>query len=118
VARVDTAAARPDTAAALADTSRPRLIVEAWAAALDFPDTLAAPTDTLHFYQAQPDTLGKYEIRNLSPGLYKVQAFLDWDRDRRYDAGEPASATADSVRVVPLEKTGGVDLIVRPARGR
>ncbi len=99
-------------------TARRPLWVEAWLRAravppregeVELPDTTAAG-------QTQPDSLGAFEIRNLIPGLYRVQAFLDRDGDRRYDAGEPTSESADSVRVTPLEKTGGLRLVVRPAR--
>jgi hypothetical protein len=119
---VDSLAAPIDSAraglrdSAAVDSTRARplpFLVEAWvrraAADTTAPDTVATA-------QTQPDSLGVYELRNLAPGLYRVQAFLDWDLDQRYDAGEPASGAADSVRVIPLEKTGGVDLIVRKRR--
>jgi hypothetical protein len=106
---------------AAVDSTRVRarpLWVEAWAEG-PAPGTTGADTtaaDTTAAAQAQPDTLGLYELRNLAPGFYRVQAFLDWDGDRRYDAGEPASGAADSVRVTPLEKTAGVNLVVRKRR--
>jgi hypothetical protein len=106
---------------AAGDSARVRLFqIEAWLLSRDLPprESEATTPDTLAAARAQPDSLGAFELRNLVPGLYRVQAFLDQDRDQRYDAGEPASATADSVRVIPADKTGDIRLVVRPAPPR
>lgn len=123
VPRDTTVAAPPDTAPVPADADSARvrpLWVEAWLVARALPpregEEAAATPDTTAAAQTQPDSLGAYELRNLDPGLYRVQAFLDQDGDRRYDAAEPVSDPADSVRVIPLEKTGDVNLVMLPAR--
>jgi len=62
--------------------------------------------------RATADSLGKYELRNLKGGFYRVSAFLDRNRNRSYDAAEPKASPVDSVRVTPGERTSGIDLIL------
>ncbi|HWN83004.1 MAG TPA: Ig-like domain-containing protein, partial [Candidatus Udaeobacter sp.] len=76
------------------------------------PDAeLAAITDSLAV-RATADSLGKYELRNLKAGFYRVSAFLDRNRNRSYDALEPAAGPVDSVLVISGERTSGIDLIL------
>jgi hypothetical protein len=123
----DSLAAVPDTLAAAADTTMtaaadttlaagPSFLVEAWLRGLALPpvDPRNAPPDTAALATAVPDSLGRFALKNLPPGWYRVEAYLDRDGNRRYDAGEPAASPEDSVRVDPLEETKGIDLIVRP----
>jgi len=106
------AAAAPDTARA----TGPPFVVEAWLRALALPplDPRTAPADTAALAAVVADSLGRYALKNLPPGWYRVAAYLDRDGNRRYDAGEPAASPVDSVRVDPLEETTGIDLIIRP----
>jgi uncharacterized protein (DUF2141 family) len=62
--------------------------------------------------RATADSLGKYELRNLKAGFYRVSAFLDRNRNRSYDAAEPKASPVDSVLVTPGERTSGIDLIL------
>jgi uncharacterized protein (DUF2141 family) len=73
-------------------------------------DTTAA--DTLAAASAAADSVGRYELKNLQAGFYRVSAFLDRNRNRRYDAGEPAAIPVDSVRVKAGERTGDIDLVL------
>ncbi len=97
-----------------ADTTWQAFLVEAWLVALAVPppSPAEAPVDTVALATARSDSLGRYVLRNLPPGLYRVEAYLDRNEDQRYDADEPAAVPADSVRVDPLEETKNVDLIV------
>jgi uncharacterized protein (DUF2141 family) len=103
-------AAAPDTARA------PSFVAEAWLRGLALPplDPRNAPADTAALATAVADSLGRYALKNLPPGWYRVTAYLDRDGNRRYDPTEPAASPVDSVRVDPLEETAGIDLIVRP----
>jgi hypothetical protein len=74
---------------------------------------VAVTIDTTRLATAVADTLGVFELRQLDPGVWRLDAFLDRDGDRRYDAGEPRAGPVDSVRVVPLETTDEVLLILR-----
>ncbi len=105
--------------AAAADTARaagPPFVVEAWLRALALPplDPRNAPADTAALATAVADSLGRYALKNLPPGWYRVEAYLDRDGNRRYDPSEPAASPIDSVRVDPLEETTGIDFTVRP----
>ena len=62
--------------------------------------------------RATADSLGHYELRNLKAGFYRVSAFLDRNRNRSYDAPEPAASPVDSVLVTPGERTNDIDLIL------
>jgi hypothetical protein len=95
-------------AVARADSTR-RFLVQAWSwAVVDSVWGIDSTATTM----TQADTLGQYELRQLDPGLWRLVAWLDRNGNQSYDAGEPVSEPADSVRVVPLERTD-VDLIVR-----
>jgi hypothetical protein len=118
VAALDTVTAAADTVAAVADTLLPPL-VRAWPLVLamtatpDGDSVKAVTIDTTRLATAVADTLGVFELRQLDPGVWRLDAFLDRDGDRRYDAGEPRAGPVDSVRVVPLETTDEVLLILR-----
>ncbi|MGD8396569.1 MAG: Ig-like domain-containing protein [Candidatus Eiseniibacteriota bacterium] len=113
----DSAAA--GTAAAVAPDSLLAAIVRAWplvmamTATPDGDSVQAVVTDTTRLATTVADTLGAFALRQLDPGYWRVEAFLDRDDDRRYDAGEPRAGPVDSVRVIPLETTDEVLLILR-----
>jgi uncharacterized protein (DUF2141 family) len=60
--------------------------------------------------KATADSLGHYELRNLKAGFYRVAAYLDQNRNQRYDAPEPQSSAVDSVLVQAGERTEKIDL--------
>jgi hypothetical protein len=41
------------------------------------------PTDTAFRWIARADSLGRYTVRDLVPGVYRLRAWIDTDRDRR-----------------------------------
>jgi uncharacterized protein (DUF2141 family) len=123
-----------DTAVgAPADTARgPLFLVQAWLLLIEedslsahwsvapeaLDPTAALPADsaaadtTGAASTAEADSTGHYELRNLRAGRYRVEAFLDQNRDQRYDAAEPAATPIDSVRVRSGKRTERIDLVV------
>jgi hypothetical protein len=82
------------------------------------PMTLLAEADTSGAAaSALADSLGHYELRNLRAGFYRISAYLDRNRNQRYDAGEPAASPVDSVRVVAGERTTDIDLRLDSSAG-
>jgi uncharacterized protein (DUF2141 family) len=93
-----------------------------WAPTPLIEDVLAAPADTaaadtLAAASTAADSLGRFELKNLRAGFYRVSAFLDHNRNRRYDAGEPAASSIDSVRVIAGERTTDIDLVLESSAG-
>jgi hypothetical protein len=50
---------------------------------------MRAATDTTLVYVAATDTIGNYVLRGVLPGTYRLRGFLDQNRNRGLDPGEP-----------------------------
>jgi hypothetical protein len=60
---------------------------------------------------------GPFALPDVTPGVYRVTAFYDWDGDGEWGeyVGEPATRTEDGITVRRGEETGGVRLMWRAA---
>jgi hypothetical protein len=64
---------------------------------------LSVPEDSMFRWSAQADSSGRFSVRNLAPGTYRVRAWIDANSDRRLGLGEASDtatlALSDSARL-------------------
>lgn len=64
---------------------------------------VTAPDDSTFRWSAQSDSSGRFLVRDLAPGSYRVRAWIDANNDRRLGLGEPSDTTtlalSDSARL-------------------
>lgn len=63
---------------------------------------------------AETRTLADFTLAELAPGLYRLRAFRDLDRDGVRDAGEPAARFPAAIELQPGRRIADLDLPLRP----
>lgn len=81
------------------------------------PVEVFRPADSTFRWRARTDSLGRYTVRDLAPGIYHLRAWLDGNNDRRLGLREPFDSLTFQIGADSERRTADIYAFVQDTIG-